>query len=452
MLFAVAATICEAAKGRPARPSVIFIMADDLGWGDLGCYGGEIPTPHIDSLARDGARFTSYYTSSTCTPTRFSLLTGTYPNRSRDQLLAPLDYLDPRDDRRGLRAGESTVADDLKGAGYVTSAVGKWHVGFGEEQFRPLAHGFDRFFGYSAGAIDFYTSRYGRFPDLWRDNARVDVSGYATDVLSVDAVAQLKRFSGGAPFFLYLAHVAPHFGKPWDVRQRKAYNAIQPKPEMLARFEHIADPPRRLYAATLASLDESVGDILHALRDLGLEQNTLVVFSSDNGGVLKLGGSNGPLRDQKGTLFEGGIRVPCLVRWPGRIAPHTVIDTPVHVVDWRATFSRLAGVAQGAPHEDGIPLFPLENLPRHADRPLVWCEIAAERDGGGETRALRIGDWKYLRAKNGQESLFHLGEDIAERSDRAGAESARLRALRARFEAWHNTVYPGAASSPIAPR
>ncbi len=438
----------NAAESVPSKPSIVFILADDLGWGDLGCYGGEIPTPHIDSLARDGARFTSYYTSSTCTPTRFSLLTGTYPNRSRDQLLAPLDYLDPRDDHRGLRAGESTVADDLKRAGYATSVVGKWHVGFGEEQFRPLAHGFDRFFGYSAGAIDFYTSRYGRFPDLWRDNARVEVSGYATDVLSVDAVAQLTRFAGGAPFFLYLAHVAPHFGKPWDVRQQKAYNAIQPKPEMLARFEHIADPTRRLYAATLGSLDESVGEILRTLRELGLEQNTLVVFTSDNGGVLKLGGSNGPLRDQKGTLFEGGIRVPCLVRWPGHIAPGTVVDTPAHVVDWRATLARLAGVTPNVHHKDGIPLLPLTELPSHANRPLYWCEIAAERDGGGESRALRVGAWKYLRAKNGQESLFHLAADSSESTDRSPDEPARLRELRAQFETWHRSIYANASPAP----
>jgi arylsulfatase A-like enzyme len=435
----------------PSRPSIVFILADDLGYGDLGCYGGEIPTPHIDSLARDGARLNHYYTGSTCTPTRVSLLTGRYPNRSRDRLLAPLDYLDPRDNHRGLRRDETTVADDLKRAGYATSAIGKWHVGFGEAELRPLSHGFDRFFGYSAGAIDFHTSRYGRFPDLWRDHDKVDVPGYVTDVLSRETVAQLKQFAGGPPFFLYLAHVAPHFGKPWDARTQKAYNAIQPKPEMLARFESISDPVRRLYAATLASLDESVGEILQTLRELGLERDTIVVFSSDNGGVLKLGGSNRPLRDQKSTLFERGIRVPCLVRWPARIAPGTVVDRPAHAIDWRPTFSRLAGITTVGP-VDGLPLLPFGDAAQPDDRALFWWEIAAERDGGGETTAVRHGNWKYLREKNGAESLFDLEADPGERTDHAAAQPSRLHELRTRLAAWQRRVSPPTAAVPAEAR
>jgi len=441
------ANAADVSKPAASPPNIVLILADDLGYSDVSCFGGEVPTPAIDSLARDGAKFTSFYTSSTCTPSRYALLTGTYPNRSRDQLLAPLDYLDRRDDARGLRAGVPTVADRLRAAGYATSLVGKWHVGFGQPEFRPRQHGFERFFGYSAGAIDYFTSRYGKFPDLWRNDALEDVPGYAPDVLTMEAAGQIERFARESrPFFLYLAQVAPHFGKPWNALEQKAYNAMQPKPETLARFESIRDPVRRHYAAIVADLDAAVGRVLRAIREAGLENDTLVVFLSDNGGVPHLGATNRPFAGQKGTLFEGGIRVPCLMRWPGHILPGAVVDTPAHFVDWMPTLLQLAGAGAPPVPADGIPLFPLQEFTARPARALFWDEVAAERDGGGELQAMRHGDWKYLRLKSGEERLFNLKDDPAEQHNLSAMEPGRLASLRTEFAVWRQSIY-----GPVAP-
>ncbi|MBW3541905.1 MAG: sulfatase-like hydrolase/transferase, partial [Planctomycetes bacterium] len=403
VFFWAAVVLCvpvEAAE----RPNVLLIFTDDQGWGDVSCYHSEIPTPHIDSLARDGAKFTSWYAaSSICTPSRFGLLTGRYPSRSRDRLLGALMRLWDSDADRGIRAEETTVAEVLQKQGYGTALIGKWHLGHGNVERLPLRHGFESFYGHASGCVDFFTMRYGIAPDWYRDEKLIDETGYATDLLTDEAVRFLHRQETQRPFFLYLAYNAPHYGKGYDPGKREVTNILQARPEDLARVEDIEDPTRRVFAAMVRSLDDGIGRVLAALKERGIEENTLVVFMTDHGGDPDYGGANGPLRGEKATLFEGGIRVPCLMRWPGRIRPGIVHDFVGSGLDLFPTFCRLAGVDPGPYRCDGVDLsqylFERRGKPPE-NRELFW-ELAEEA-------ALRSGPWKYVRTADGTESLFNL--------------------------------------------
>ena len=435
--------LCALTATAQQRPNLLLIIADDLGYGDLGCYGGEIPTPHIDSLARDGARFTDFYVAaSTCTPSRFALLTGRVPLRSHDHLEQPLAYGDAVDAQRGIRADETTIASRLAAGGYRTALIGKWHLGHGKAAFLPTRHGFESFFGFTGGAVDYFTFRYGNTPDLHRNECVVDEPGFVTARLTQEAVTYLHAQKADKPFFLCLAHLAPHFGKAWDATTQTAQNILQPRAEELARVTNITDPERRDYAAMLLALDDGVEAVLKALEETGLASNTLVIFQSDNGGSLPHGGRNTPLRGMKTQLHEGGIRVPCLVRWPSRVKPGRVVHEMVSALDWFPTLAKLAGLeAHPKAPLDGIDVSDLltqsNPLP---SRSLFWKETAAQRDGGNTSSAVRQGKWKLINAPEGQTRLYNLEIDLGEHHDLSTTQPAITNQLQTALHDWQTTV------------
>ena len=319
-------------------PNILLIFTDDQGVHDVGCYGSEIPTPNIDSLARDGLKFSQWYSaSSICTPSRFGLLTGKNPCRSKDQLLDALMFLSDSHRTRGIRPREVTIASMLSKANYQTHLIGKWHLGHGGSQFLPTRHGFDSFYGHTGGCVDFFTMRYGNTPDWYRNEKLIDVTGYATDVITDEVVSFLTSEKvADKPFFLYVSYNAPHFGKGWNDGEGTTVNQLQPPHEDLGRVSNIEDITRRKFAAKVVNLDDAVGRVLGTLDKTGLAQNTMVIFLTDHGGDPKYGGANQPFRGQKATLFEGGIRVPCLIRWPGVVKPNQEVDSRPIVAGYRS--------------------------------------------------------------------------------------------------------------------
>jgi len=313
----------------------------------------------------------------------------------------------------------------LQQQGYRTALIGKWHLGHGNVGFLPPSHGFDSFYGHTAGCIDFFTMRYGIKPDWYRNEQLSDETGYATDLITDEAVRFLKEQQSDQPFFLYLPYNAPHYGKGYDPGKREVTNIMQAKPEDLARVHEIEDPTRRVFAAMVLSLDDGIGRVLAALKQRGLSDNTLVLFMTDNGGDPDYGGSSGPLRGEKGTLFEGGIRVPCLIRWPGKLKAGATCTSVCSSLDLFPTFCRLCGADASQLPLDGIDLTPLllEGKPPK-DRELFW-----ELSRGV---ALRQGSWKYLRTADGEEYLFNVVDDPYEKSNLAERQPDVFARLKAR--------------------
>lgn len=386
-LSAIAAS--ATALAQPRRPNVVLIVADDLGIGDLSCYGAaDARTPHLDRLAAAGVRFTDWHSSSpVCSPSRATLLTGQYPQHCGipEILSSRPDFNVP-----GLRAGEHTLASELKRAGYRTAAVGKWHLGSTPES-RPLAQGFDSFFGFYSGWIDYYSHRFytlgGQpvFHDLWRNQTEVfEEPAYQTELLAREAESFITQQRADQPFFLYLAFGAPH------------YPMMAPK-QYLDRFPASMDRDRRLHLAMIAALDDGVGKVRAALEARGLSKDTIVFFMSDNGATHEVradhsgrpyqGGSNGIYRAWKGSLFEGGMRVASLLAHPGTIAPRIENGT-LAAMDLMPTLLRMTGATPPA-GVDGADL--TELLLRRApapERTIFW-------DYDGQSAA-RSAEWKLL--------------------------------------------------------
>ncbi len=424
----------RAEAAEKTRPNFLLIFSDDQGVADIGCYGSEIPTPHIDSLARDGLKFNSWYVaSSICTPSRYGLLTGRNPSRSRDALLGALMFLDPQDRSRGIYPDETTIATQLRSAGYRTALIGKWHLGHGDSRHLPNANGFDYSYGHTAGCVDFFTMDYGNTPDWYRNGIPIDQTGYATDLITDEAVAFLSTHDASTPFFLFLPYNAPHFGKGWDDGNDRTVNLLQPHPRDLARFPEITDPTRRKFAAKVAALDDGIGRVLRTLKEQRLEENTLVIFMTDHGGDPNFGGSNHPLRAGKATLFEGGIRVPCLMRWPGKIAAGTETDAVSSALDLFPTFCSLAQIEALPSPLDGINLtrLLLENAP-NPERELFWELGSHQMLDRGRWSALRQQHWKYVQTPNDGEWLFDLGQDPHETTNLKEAYPEEFRRLRQR--------------------
>ena len=409
------------------RPNVILIFSDDQGYNDVSCFGGEIPTPNIDSIARNGAKFTDFYVASpVCTPSRFSLLTGRYPNRSQDQLLGPLMFVEGPDLQRGIHKGETTLAEMLKGKGYRTALAGKWHLGHGEKHYLPTNHGFDTFLGHTGGCIDYFTMKYGNRPSWYRDTTFKEESGYATDIITEEAIRFINA-GDQEPFFLYLAYNAPHFAKSWDDGNNQFLHLLQAKPEDIAAFSHIQDWDRRVYAAMVKAMDDGIGRILGNLKERGIAENTLVIFICDNGADPKYGGSNLPLRGAKHTLWEGGIRVPAVMQWPGRIQPGVVIDQPASALDIVPTVTKFAKVDTSGLTLDGIDLAPALFRGRSTPRYLYFNR--------GFDMALRFGRWKYIRDRASEPALFDLRRDPTEQNDLAAKRPEKLAELMAAHDA-----------------
>ncbi len=421
---------CHAQSNRPL-PNIILIFSDDQGMHDIGCYGSEIPTPAIDRMAKEGMRFTQFYAaSSICTPSRYGLLTGRYPHRSHDNLLGALMFLEKRDQERGLREHESTYVEHLKSVGYQTALVGKWHLGHGAKEFWPTQHGFDSFFGHTGGCVDFFTLKYGNRPDWYRNQEIVDTDGYATDVITNEAIQILNQpRTDNQPLYLHVAYNAPHFGKGWNNKKQATENIMQPKPADLKKVNNIPDPLRKSFAAKVIGMDQSIGKLLDEVDQLGMTDNTLVIFMTDHGGDPKFGGSNQPFRGGKATLFEGGIRVPCIVRWPGKIKADSVSEQPWGAIDIHATFSELADFKKE--QTDGISMLPtLLGKSTDTNRTFIWKTGNHESLQRKSWKAVRHGDWKWVQQPGQEDMLFNLRNDPFELQNLAIAETDVLNQLK----------------------
>ena len=406
---------------RQRKPNIILILADDLGYGDLGCQGGrDIPTPHIDSLARNGVHFTNGYVSCpVCSPTRAGLMTGRYQQRFGHEFNpGPAAAAGPE---FGLPLSQITIADVMKRAGYRTGLVGKWHLGY-LPQFHPLRRGFDEFFGFLGGAHSYVDATGDRQNLILRGTEPVDEKEYLTDAFTREAAAFIERHHS-EPFFLYLAYNAVH-------------GPLQASQKYLDRFAGIADQRRRTYAAMLSAMDDGVGSVIRRLRERGLYRDTVVFFLSDNGGPPTANASsNGPLRAAKGTVFEGGIRVPLIIQWPRRLRGGQTYDRPVVSLD---LFPTAAAVAGGTvPRDrvmDGVDLMPhvtRETLdPPH--QTLFWRF--------GEQRAMRKGDWKLVHVGDTAPQLYDLAKDIGESTDLATREPGVVRDLSAALADWESQL------------
>jgi arylsulfatase A-like enzyme len=411
-------------------PNFVFILADDLGYADLGCYGGRSGcSPALDGLAAEGLRFTDGYANSpVCSPTRFALMTGRFQYRLRGGNDEPIASRHRGHPELGLPPGHPTLPSLLRDAGYATALVGKWHLGFAPH-FGPLKSGYGEFFGPMSGGLDYFTHRDSAgHHDLYEGEAEAHPEGYLTDLISERAVDFIgRRGGGGSPFLLSVHYTAPHW--PWETR---ADSALAPTLEKLA---HTDGGSVETYLAMIRQMDEGIARILEALAAGGAAENTLVVFTSDNGGERF--SDTWPLVGKKMDLLEGGIRVPYIVRWPGRVPAGRTTAQPAITMDWVATFLEAAGVS---PHPeyplDGISLVPVLRDPGlRIERELFW------RMKFRNQRAMRAGTWKYL-SLDGHEFLFDLARDQRERANRARAEPERLAALRARYRAWEATMPP----------
>ncbi|MBX3657303.1 MAG: sulfatase-like hydrolase/transferase [Ramlibacter sp.] len=414
------------------RPNIVFIVADDLGFADLGCYGGRVPvSPVLDRLAARGIRFTQGYANSpVCSPTRFALMTARYQYRLRGAAEEPINSKSRGSTTLGLPTDHPTLPSLLRDSGYRTALIGKWHMGY-PPSFGPLRSGYEEFFGPMSGGVDYFThcSSNGAH-DLWFGEEERQEEGYLTDLISRRAVDYVDRMAEGArsgtPFFLSLHYTAPHW--PWETRDDEALAQ-----EVKNNLFHLHGGNIHTYRRMIGHMDEGIGWVMDALRRHGLTDNTLVVFTSDNGGERF--SDNWPLVGGKMDLTEGGIRVPWIAHWPAGIAPGGESAQLCMTMDWSATLLEAADVA---PHPDypldGVSLMPVLGDANHEfPRPLHW------RMNHRGQRALREGPWKYLRV-DGNDYLFDLSADERERANLAGREPDRLAALRANWEAWNDTM------------
>ena len=413
--------VAAAADGRP--PNVVLFFADDLGWGELGCQGNrEIPTPHIDSLARDGVRCTQGYVAATyCSPSRAGLLTGRYPTRFGHEFNAVAQ-------QSGLALTETTLATRLSAHGYATTCIGKWHLG-NSAPYHPTARGFDEFFGTLANTPFFH-------PRLFIDSRKspevvevTDPDFYTTDAYADRAVEWLAERQG-EPWLLYLPFNAQHA-------------PLQAPQKYLDRFPGIADEKRRTFAAMMAAMDDAVGRVLAKVEELGEAENTIVWFIADNGGpTAATTSANGPLRGFKMTTYEGGPRVPFLVRWTGTLPAGVTYDPPVVNLDVVPTVLAAAGIPANATDKlDGVDLVPYLSgeVKGRPHETLYWRF--------GEQWAVRKGDWKLVVSKGGSGSpeLYDLAHDVGEQRDLATAEPGRVAELKALYDAWNAEQAPPSA-------
>ena len=422
------------------RPNIIFIVADDLGHADLGCYGGRDASfgpvsPVLDGLAAKGMRFTQGYANSpVCSPTRFAMITARYQYRLRGAAEEPINSKSRGSATLGLPADHPTLPSLLRGAGYRTALVGKWHLGY-PPSFGPLRSGYEEFFGPMSGGVDYFThcDSSGRH-DLWSGEEDCPQEGYLTDLLSRRAVDYIDRMAarngqeGEAPFLLSLHYTAPHW--PWETRDDAALAQ-----EVKTNLFHLHGGNIHTYRRMIHHMDEGIGWVMEALRKHGLERDTLVIFTSDNGGERF--SDNWPLVGGKMDLTEGGIRVPWIAHWPATIAAGGVSEQQCMTMDWSSTILDAGGaVADPAYPLDGVSLLPVLRDAGHAfARPLHW------RMNHRGQRALRDGKWKYLRV-DGHDYLFDIPADERERANLAGREPNRLAAMRDAWESWNETMPP----------
>jgi arylsulfatase A-like enzyme len=393
----------------PARPNIVFILSDDQGWNDVGYNGSAIRTPHLDRLAASGVRLNQHYVNPTCSPTRVALLTGRNP--ARFNVFAPLEGTST------VRPGDMRLPFALQALGYATHIAGKWHIGERPEH-RPLKHGFTTSYGYLRGQIDPYTHRYklGDHVTWHRNDSFVEEDGHVTRLITDEAVRVIES-AGSRPFFLYVAHAAPHY-------------PLNEPPRWIDPYKDVfSEPSRRHYAGSVSHMDDEIGRLVSALERTGARDNTIIIFSSDNGAQRSWPapdeeysgryaphpamGRNSPLRGWKTEVYEGGIRVPAFVNWPARLKGGRQVDVPAHIIDWAPTLITLAGgaVDEGW-HLEGRDLWPLlaGTATGSAPRRFYW-------NHANRMWALRDGDWKLVARTAGEVELFDLSSDRLEQQD-----------------------------------
>jgi arylsulfatase A-like enzyme len=419
--------LASAAHPKTSRPNVVFILADDLGWGDLSCYGRpDYRTPNIDLLASQGTKFTDAYSASAlCTPSRCGFITGRYPARLKIGLTEPLPVTN---NLVGLDPGHPTIASLLKTSGYDTALLGKWHLGFRPE-WGPNAHGFDEFFGILAGAGDYFLHKNGLGqPDLYENLTPVQRNGYLTDLLTERAVNYVTR-RRTSPFFLSLQYTAPHW--PWQ--GPKGGESVTFSDKRIEPLTMGGGGSLKLYAEMMRSLDDGVGRVMKALKGAGLDTNTLVIFTSDNGGERF--SYEWPFSGQKGALLEGGIRVPAIVRWPGVTPANRVTHQMAITMDWTATILAAAetSAAVGYPL-DGNDLLPvIKGTSGVRDRAFFWRLSTQD--------AVRERKWKYFR-KGPLRNLFDLSIDEREQADFSKKNPDIMQRLSSDFDKWNEQMLP----------
>ena len=422
---AAASSLQRSSAAKASRPNIIFILADDLGWGDLSCYGRpDYRTPNIDLIALQGTKFTDAYSASAvCTPTRCAYITGRYPGRFKIGLEEPLVTTNSK---VGLEPNQQTIASLLKQSGYDTALIGKWHLGFRPE-WGPNAHGFDEFFGILAGAGDYFLHKNGLGKsDLYENLTPVERNGYLTELLTDRAVNYVKK-RRRAPFFLSLHYTAPHW--PWqgpNGGEPSRFNDKAPEPATMTGGGSL-----KLYAEMMKSLDAGVGRVMQSIKAAGIDRETLVIFTSDNGGERF--SYMWPFSGQKGDLLEGGIRVPAIVRWPGVVPASRVTQQMAITMDWTATM--VAAAKTDAAHTfDGIDLMPvIKGTSGVIDRTFFWRIYSRD--------AVRQGNWKYVR--DGEvRKLFDLSLDQHEQADFSQKRPEVLHRLMGEFNKWNDQMLP----------
>ncbi len=410
------------------RPNIIFIVADDLGYADLGCYGARAPvSPVLDDLAANGLRLTQGYANSpVCSPTRFALMTGRYQYRLRGSAEEPISIRTRNSAQLGLPPEHPTLPSLLKASGYRTALIGKWHLGFAPA-FGPLRSGYDEFYGPMSGGVDYFTHCGSNGAhDMWDGEQECHDAGYLTDLLSRRAVDFIERSTADTPFFISLHYTAPHW--PWETRD----DALL-APHLREQLFHLHGGSVHSYRRMIEHMDEGIGWVMAALRDRGLADNTLVIFTSDNGGERF--SDNWPLVGGKMDLTEGGIRVPWIAHWPALVPPGGVSEQHCLTMDWSATVLAAAGVGPDPAYPlDGVSMLPvLRDAGHRFARPMFW------RMKHRSQRALRFGAWKYLQV-DAHEYLFNLAADERERANQASHEPDRLIAMRDTWLAWNATM------------
>jgi arylsulfatase A len=440
LLLACLGTLFAAEPANPRHPNVILILVDDMGLTDLSCYGSRFyETPNVDQLAKEGVRFTNGYSACTvCSPTRAALLTGKYPARLHltDWIAGherPHAKLKIPDWQKFLPFEEITLAEQFKSAGYATASIGKWHLtpGLkeGDEAYYPDKHGFDvNIGGYHRGQPPRYVSPYG-IPTL-KDGPPGE---FLTDREASEAVKFMEA-NKDKPFFIYLPHYAVH-------------QPIAGKPDVIAKFKAKAETMPDLkqknatYAALVTSVDDALGTIRAGLRHLKLEDNTIIIFTTDNGGLLPTT-DNSPLRAGKGSAYEGGVRVPLIVFWPGVTKAGVTEASPAMSIDLYPTLLEMTGVKPLQSLVDGVSLVPLLKTGAKPDREAIFWHYPHYHPGGATPySAIRSGDFRLVHFyEDGRDELYDLAKDVGETQDLANAQPERAKSMRQRLDAWLKSV------------
>lgn len=431
----VALFTCHIAVGqKAAKPNIIIILADDMGWGDVGYHQSSIKTPNIDKLAKEGIELRRFYTAAVCTPTRAGLLTGRYPDRFG------LRSVIPPWSKGGLDTSEVFLPQMLATAGYKNRAIiGKWHLGHSKQEFYPLSRGFTSFYGFLNGNLDYFThNREGELD--WHHDLQPDATpGYTTDLLTDDAIKKIKGFDKAAPFFLYLAYNAPHGPLQAKKEDLLKYGYDESKPSFgggNVGEQGRGNTKRQTYSAIVSNMDENIGRLLATLKTMNLDKNTIVLFASDNGAAIEEGGSSGELRGSKGTEWEGGVKAPAIIRWPAGFKGGTSSDEVMAYVDVMPTLLDIAGVKTKPKKPfDGISVWPvLSGKKSSLDRALYL--------GSG---AIVSKEWKLIEASNAskqmkltEDQLFHISADPTERNNLLSKYPAEYQKLKKELEKYNN--------------